>query len=135
MRHFSANHDLEAILLELGSADRAWLAQVWQEVYGFLQVAKITEVKIKKAIDALIGVIHAFLSTMPSSPSQVDASSPAPTPSLTMEPNSPTSNSPSTNDSAVDEPVNMMFPFSTKKALEASPYANETKDKVLIHYK
>jgi mRNA-binding protein PUF3 len=44
-------------------------------------------------------------SIAPSSPLQLDVGSAAPTPNLTMEPNSPSSSPPSTTESAVDEPV------------------------------
>lgn len=44
-------------------------------------------------------------SMAPTSPLQLDVGSAAPTPNLTMEPNSPSSSPPSTAESAVDEPV------------------------------
>jgi len=44
-------------------------------------------------------------STAPTSPLQLDVGSAAPTPNLTMEPNSPSSSPPSTTESAVDDVV------------------------------
>jgi hypothetical protein len=97
---------------------------LWQDVYPFLlQTRHNSTNKTVKTIDEILKDVlkddfDMAMLTNAASRLRVDVVSPAPTPQLTMEPNSPTSNPPSTRDS-VDEPVNTTLLPGTDKALRA----------------
>lgn len=135
-RNQIANLATESLLQDLRAYDRQTFDSLWQDVHPLLlRIRDISTQKTSKTIDEMIKTVlgNDFDITMLASAAsrlRVDIGSPAPTPQLTMEPDSPSSNPPSTRES-VDEPLNRTFLPGTDQA--KLPYQGRFSDRVKIH--